>query len=285
MLPVRKIYVDTKFKTSNSKSNSEFHIQLFESIELPDGCVAYIDDITIAHSWYVIEENVNDKIYLYVREKTPDIDNTHAVYTIVTLPSKNYNGASLAEEIQAQLNLSTNGSLYTNIFQCSYDLNMNVLNIASVYNELEFKILNDDEIKNKMNNEWLGTSYDGNNGHSCNEVIGNIGDSKFHSLGESYLGMINLNTIRNLYLHSTALSGYSTIGPSNNRSSIIKKVPVSSNKGTVIFDNVLNNLDYMNVSKLILRNIDFKITDSFGNPINLHNINWSFSIIFSKINI
>ena len=66
LLPVRKIYVDTKYKTLDSFSNSHFKIQLPETILLPEKkTLFYIDDICIPHSFYTIETNINDKFYVH----------------------------------------------------------------------------------------------------------------------------------------------------------------------------------------------------------------------------
>ena len=62
-LPIKKIYVDTKYKSAGSASNSNFKIDLPISLSFPENTGFYIDDVCIPHSWYVIEENVNDKLY------------------------------------------------------------------------------------------------------------------------------------------------------------------------------------------------------------------------------
>ena len=54
-LPVKKIYVDSRFKTKDSVSHSNFKFELSQSLTLPRNATCYIDDITIPHSWY----NVN----------------------------------------------------------------------------------------------------------------------------------------------------------------------------------------------------------------------------------
>ena len=66
MLPVKNIYVDSKFKTSDSKSTSDFKFELKESVLLPTNTIAYIDNICIPHAWRSIEEHVNDKLYIQV---------------------------------------------------------------------------------------------------------------------------------------------------------------------------------------------------------------------------
>ena len=56
-----KVYIDSRFKTNDSVSNSDFKFELKEQIEIPDDTVCYIDDISIPHSFYTIED-YNNKI-------------------------------------------------------------------------------------------------------------------------------------------------------------------------------------------------------------------------------
>jgi hypothetical protein len=40
--------------------------------------------------------------------------------------------------------------------------------------------------------------------------------------------------------------------------------------------------DYLDVSRRSFQRTDFRLTDSYGNTINLKNSQWSLSIIFQK---
>ena len=61
-LPVKKIYVDTRFKTDTSESNSNFKFQLTRSVHLPKNTVFYIENFVCARAWYTIEEGINDTL-------------------------------------------------------------------------------------------------------------------------------------------------------------------------------------------------------------------------------
>ena len=52
MLPVKKIYIDSKFRTPSSKSPSNFIIDLKESFGMPEDAVFTCDDVIIPHRWY-----------------------------------------------------------------------------------------------------------------------------------------------------------------------------------------------------------------------------------------
>ena len=58
-----KTYIDSRFRTANSKSESDFNVELPRSFNVPDGVVAHIDDIVIPVSWNVIDDR-NNKAYI-----------------------------------------------------------------------------------------------------------------------------------------------------------------------------------------------------------------------------
>ena len=55
-LDITKKYIDSRFGTENSKSETDFSIELPRSFNVPDGVVAHIDDIVIPVSWSTIDE-------------------------------------------------------------------------------------------------------------------------------------------------------------------------------------------------------------------------------------
>ena len=58
-LDIAKIYIDSRFTTKKSKSDSDFSIELPRSFNVPDGVVAHIDDIVIPVSWSTVDERNN----------------------------------------------------------------------------------------------------------------------------------------------------------------------------------------------------------------------------------
>ncbi len=124
--------------------------------------------------------------------------------------------------------------------------------------------------------------------HDINsQVLNNLGygNSSYdysteHSSGYNfYTNPINLNPIRNIYIHSSTLGGYHTFSTNNPRS-VIKKVPVNENTGFVIFDRVLHSTDYLECGGQSLSTIDFRFCNSAGQVIHLKGDNSTFSIIF-----
>ena len=64
MLPVKKIYIDSKFKTADSKSHTDFYVDLGTSFFMPQGTSYYVEDVNIPNSWFSIEEGMNNKLYV-----------------------------------------------------------------------------------------------------------------------------------------------------------------------------------------------------------------------------
>ena len=55
----KKAYVDSRFRTRDSNSDSGFKFEL-EPLDLPDNTVCYVDDISIPHTWRTIESHDNE---------------------------------------------------------------------------------------------------------------------------------------------------------------------------------------------------------------------------------
>ena len=97
----------------------------------------------------------------------------------------------------------------------------------------------------------------------------------------SFTGVINLQPVRNIYIHSSTLGSFQTIGVQG-ENTCIKKVPVNVDVGYYIYyDEFLYN-DVLDCSKQSFSVLEFQLRDSRGNLVNLHNNNISFSICFVK---
>ena len=149
-LKYKKIYIDTRYKTSDSKSTSDFKINLPESLSFEYNTCFYIDDITIPHSWTSIED-FNNNLYLYVSEDD-DPDNKYSF--IITISNGNYTGADFAIELQNKIRANTN-PLNTNMFSVSYNIRNNYLTITTAYTGYSFKILTPKDLETNLNNTFL----------------------------------------------------------------------------------------------------------------------------------
>ena len=94
MLPIKKIYIDSRFKSSDSASDSDFKIDLPITFLMPEDTGFYIDDVCIPHTWYPISERNNLIAFKY--------NNTSNCYAYVT--PGNYNTVALGVAIAAAMN-------------------------------------------------------------------------------------------------------------------------------------------------------------------------------------
>ena len=63
---VKKVYVDSRFRTNDSDSNGDFKFELIEALELPGNTVCYVNDISIPHTRRTIEAYSNN-FYIILR--------------------------------------------------------------------------------------------------------------------------------------------------------------------------------------------------------------------------
>ena len=85
MLPVKKLYIDSKARTKDSKSTTEFSIDLVESLNMPEGAAFQVCDVLIPHTWYLIDET-NCNLYIHERNGPSNL------VSILTIPTGNYDG-------------------------------------------------------------------------------------------------------------------------------------------------------------------------------------------------
>jgi hypothetical protein len=267
-LPVKKIFVDSRYRTADSASDSDFRIQLGRNIYLPDDCIMHIESCVIPHTWYTIEKGINDGMYLKV------VQGTNITYTIITIPSTNYTGNSLITALQTAFN-----SAYPGLFTVSYDAIKNTITI-NITNGNYFKVLTDNELSTYLNNTWAGLNYDLNFPASCNDIITNREINYNNSIAPFVSGGLNLQGFRSIYISSSNLSNFNTLG-ARGENDIIKKVITTSDFGYLIVSELETDHDYLDCSRMSLNTIDFRLSDVKGHIIPLHSNPVSFTIVFS----
>jgi hypothetical protein len=267
----KKIYIDSNHRTQNSNSSSDFEIYLPESQECGNDTKLYIHEITIPNSIYPVQTGLNHTLYL----RLTDFSNTTDVK--VELQSSSYVGDTLATELQTMMNLATNGFMTNNdYFTVVYNFVTNKITIALNYEDFSFKIITDYEMEYNTIG-WTGASYDKNNLKSINQVLGNYTPNLNYPTWAS--GFLTLLALRNLYLPCSELSDAKQFG-SNGAYNIVKKIPINAPFGSVIYDNEIITYDYINVSNRVLRTLHFKLVNSYGNVVDLNQVNCSFSLTF-----
>jgi hypothetical protein len=266
-LDMTKIYIDSRFRTANSKSESDFNVELPRSFNVPDGVVAHIDDIVIPVSWRTVDER-NNKCYISV------FSGLHALMnTDFTLTPQNYDGTTFAAELETKLNLALATFVPLPVMSCSYAILSGLLTITMTDARtgtgilpIYLQILTDD------------TLAKGQNPNTINTILGNKTQTLI-SVAAPYKGFVDLFNTRNLYLTSSALCSYDTVS-NFGMDTIIKKIPCTQGYNRMIFQSSGSTLDGLDVSKRTLRFLDFKLVDSSFRTIPLQGNHFSFSIVF-----
>ncbi len=184
-LSIRKIYVDSRFKTADSVSNSNFRYELKEAVQLPDKCAMMVDDIIVPFSWFNIGE---DNKYLYVR-RFEDLSNTTTDYAIA-LDVQNHTFDSMKNTIQSALDTNFGAG----IFVVTNNSRSGIITIT-VESQSEVKVFTDAELQ--ASNDWSGGSYDVNNLVSANEVLSNYTIQQNTSITT---GLVDLRRYHNIYI-------------------------------------------------------------------------------------
>jgi len=271
-LEIKKIYVDTRFKTADSKSDSDFSIELPRTFNVPDNVVCYISDLVIPISFSTVDSR-NNSLYFKFRHNNVF---QNSMLTL-TLDSKNYNGTTFTEAFKTKLNATV--APYNFNFDCIYDYTDNLLTIKlndtrpNKTIPILFEIISDDDLKNgSFNNTPISAPK------TLNQILRINKSMIFVEGGSQYKIYIDLHTTRNLYLTSSALASYNVVSNFGN-DTIIKKIPVRAGFNEMLFDVGAEGMDYLDVSRRSLRYIDFKLVDSYFNVVDLRNNHFSFSIL------
>ena len=283
-LPIKKVYLDSRYKRYDSISNSNCKFELKQPIHLPLKCVAYIDDIQIPHTWYNVSDTNNK---LYVRSINPSyVQNDQ----IITMDSKNYTLALLASDLNTKLN-----AVFSSNLSCTANERRGTISFVSATG-YKHRIYSDEELRDGVHGHvftgpGLNWTYpttanpfiDGTNPLTMNDILKISGDTVFSQVGGTVeTGFINLRAIHNIYITSPNLGAFDTLGPRGEQN-IVKKIPVSADWGYVIFDSVVSEHDYIDVSKGYYKTIELVLRDVKGNVIDLNSSHWSLSIVFSMM--
>ena len=280
-LKYKKIYIDSKFRSSGSESSSNFKYELPETIAFHENTCAYLDDICIPHSLDTILQNINDKLYfkVYKINVLPELE-----YNIIaTIPHGHYIPPDLIAEIQDEMNsYAQTATTVANLFTCSYVIKTNSMQIVCNSPFYAFRIVSKPELKTI---EWSGPSFDRNNPNDINDIISNLNElsHRYNSVIPYLSGSLFMQPFSNIYIHATNFGNYNSIGPMNERT-IVKKVPVTADYNHMIFDQCVLINDYQDVSSSTIKTLYFSLRSSKGHIIPLNGCNWSFSIIFCRSN-
>ena len=261
MLPIKKIYVDSRFKTSPSESHSNFTIELPLTMLMPEDTGFYIEDVCIPHTWLPVNATNNYLQFKYF-SSTP--------IHVVIAPG-NYSARDLNDAIVAKINqVYDQGEIVASAFDArtnSIGIKLKDTNTVGV----TFKLYTDSEITLPANKK-----------RSMNGLLKNFTAETFADTEVYRSGFVDMYPLRNIYLTCSGLGNFNTMSVSGERN-IIKKIPVTAPYGEVIYYESSTGLDYLDCSSQTLSRISFQLKDIHGNILDLNGAHISFSIVFSRV--
>jgi len=216
-LKINKVYIDSRYRTNDSVSDTDFRFDLKQCIDLPDNCCCYIDDVQIPHTWFSVED-YNNKLYMQVFSNGLSADRW---FYIVPLTPGNHNGTSLATNIQDMLRL------YFPSYNFGANYSASKGNITINSSSQLFRIVSDRELqgwpsstvcKNNLNEHVPFNQYDLK---SANSILRNteIALSFGNTFTSQFIDLLNTHSI---FIHSPNIGSFETLGP-RGESTIIKK--------------------------------------------------------------
>ena len=280
-----RIYIDSRYRTPESASASDFTIELNESIQLPRNSKVRLHDIAVPYSWRTVEENLNQEIWLEERTGAP---NQWVKRVLRVIPGQ-YDGRSLATALQTLLNtdsawnLLSNGGL-TAPYTVTYSEQIGSIRIALASGAVGTSVLWADgpikALQPAAALAWTGgnakdpRTFNRNLRIDANVTIG-AGTTPFTSQ------FVDLISIKDLYVHSTSLGNLSNVGPRIGDRSCLCKVAVTAGYGYLIHsDGSSWEFAECNTGQLVKR-LSFTLQDATGAIVPLHGCEWSFALTFS----
>ena len=276
-LTYNKVYVDSQKRLPQSESSSDFIMQMNENLETHPNTVMYVMDEVIPQSYYTTPEGFYQFVYVIVYNTS---DGSVQAYLKIDLKNQVFFASQLVGRISNLLSQeAVNQGLPADLFTSSYDSDQRrmILNITD--NTYSFKIPTDKELQESS--IWNGNILE--DPMSVNNLIGNF-EAKVATNNTWTSGLMNLNPFNSVYIVCTELSDFHYSAPDGYSNSIIKKTNMMFNVGgiTVSTSPPLVN-DWIDVSNRSLKRLRFRITDSRGKTVNLHNAPVSFTLLFVNL--
>ena len=288
MIPIKKIFIDSKARAVGSTSTSNFIIDLPESYTMPEDCAFHIDGVCIPCSWYIVRQNFNDSLVIATKDETLAAPNNVEKYYELTIPEGHYDGDSLASAINNLMPNSGANALYSpytfsvTFFKPSAKIQISAKLVGATGTKY-FKVLTDSEIKTIQKSGAIPTStiYPF---YSLNTILGNTGTtSAQHQHSNPWMsGSIDFNPIKYVLIRSPNFGTFMTVNALHGEKTIVKKVMTNNAKfGDIIADYIRSGEDLLDCSKQTLRRLGFRLSDEGGNDLDLNGHDCSFSIVFS----
>ena len=198
-LPIKKIYVNSRYKTADSISDSNFKFELPYVLTMPHNAI-FTSQMCIPNLFKIICRGENDDLYYEYTALVPNAIFIERITMVgsITLSPANYTEISFTLALDQKLNDATYGAI-----RASYDTENNICGIYTNGDQTGFRILTDEEVQTRYNN----------GGHTINEILNNVvtPSPTYRKDSQMIINRLRLQPIHNIYITSPNLGSYDTV--------------------------------------------------------------------------
>ena len=272
-----RLYVDSRHRTRDSTSNSDFYVELPYACNVPKGSI-HIDGVCLSHSWSTVQTGINDRLYV-LEEPAGQVGSVRQIQ----LAEGTYNAVTLKDEILAKLNASTQ---LPGQYTCTVTdgrLTVGNTSVAST----QGKVLLYSQQYHQSGT--LGNLIPNYQGAPAMELIGlwtnpTLADGTvyIHSTQSLTTGFLDLQYHKQLYIHSDMPCDYSSLTLSGATNVVRRVLLGGSAQGDVVNDTLSTGLQGISFSSdCVLKKMRFIITGWDNKPIGMsnHQISWEMIIV------
>ena len=275
----RRICVDSRFRTGDSASNSDFWIELPYPVQVEKGSLAYIDGVCLSNSWPTIRQGVND--ILYIQERLVGQAHTNLA---VALAEGTYTAHTLQTEILYRLNVATTlpGTYSLELNNGKYTFGNTSIAATQGVSIIFSKQVIDDTVYMK---NLFGSGF---TGATCTEMIGLFtnpilpdGTFYIHSHQSMTCTFVDLVRHKQIFIHAPGLGETSTMNLRGNTDIVRRVLLGGSGQGDVVTDVLATGLSSISFSSdTTLQHIHFQVKgyDGLIIPMNNHEVSWEIVI-------
>lgn len=266
-----KLYVDSRYRTPESASGSDFTIELLEPIALPTECKCRVTNLTVPFSWYSVE-TLNQLVYLSEKDAS-----NNQVYRVITIPPGQYDGPRLATAIGTGINT---GSVYgTTPYAVTYSDQRGTISITVLAPGREFTLYDDITLRNL--DPWPFSGAVRDQLRSFNRNLRLTATTTYNFAAPYVSEFVDLLSIKTLYLTTQSLGVLSNVGPRLGQRTCLASVPVTSSFGYVaVQDAFSGELQDSECGSQLLKRLAFRVEDATGAVVPLHGLDVSFTLSF-----
>ena len=273
----RRIIVDSRYRTADSPSASDFHIDLPYAVNIPAGSQLFLDGVVLSNSFPVVGAG-RDKVY--VQE---EVVGGGTFLRSITVPHGSYNATTLASSVAVHLNAGTHlAGTYSTAVEHGI---MTISNDSDLPTQGKTRIFS----RSAADKAYLKDNLPGYVDENMMETLGiwetpvlTDGTSYVHS-GQSLTGhFLDLAPVKQAHIHSPGLGEQSTL-TLGGATDVVRRVLLARNpvQGEICVDTLSTALSAVHFdADTTLSRLHFRICDYTGAllPLSNHEISWEIII-------